>query len=149
MIFCVKREYDFAIRICAYLGGYYQKGPIPLSTISKNLFITRPFATKIVFQLKKEKILDTVQGKTGGVYLNRPPESLTLFQILQSMGLHDPVSKCVEDPHFCPLPPPCKVHSFFIEQESQLVTALKKKTLAEFLFTDMDFDAKKINSILR
>ncbi|MCA9732561.1 MAG: Rrf2 family transcriptional regulator [Deferribacteres bacterium] len=146
MVFCVKREYDFAIRICAYLGGNYLKGPIPLSIISENLFITRPFATKIVYQLKGAHILDTVQGKVGGVFLNVAPQNLTLFQILQGMGMHDPVSQCVNDPEFCPLPPPCRIHSFFIEEENRLIRELKSRTLEEFIFTEADFDAAKVEA---
>ncbi len=143
MIFCVKREYDYAIRICAYLAGHYQGGPISLSRISAKLFITRPFATKIVYQLKSAKIVDTAQGKHGGVFLNVRPRDLTLFEILKGMGLGVSISKCIDNPKFCPLPPPCKLHALFIEEENRLIALFKSKTINEFAFTEEDFDPAK------
>jgi Rrf2 family protein len=143
LVFFVKREYDYAIRICAYLAGNYQKGPLPISQISRKLFITRPFATKIVFQLKNNNIVQTVQGKQGGVYLNQPPQSLSVFTVLESMGHAEPISECILRDNFCPLPAPCKIHSFFIDQENYLIHQLKSKTIADLAFDDRDFDPKK------
>lgn len=142
MIF-LKREYDYALRICAYLAGNYQRGPISLAEISRKLFITRPFATKIVFQLKNRGIMHTTQGKNGGVRLARLPETITLLSILQGVGYRTSISECIKKPDFCPLPAPCKLHGFFIEQENFSVQALRSRTIAEFAFTDADFDLTK------
>jgi DNA-binding IscR family transcriptional regulator len=60
LVFFVKREYDSAIRICAYLAGNYRKGPISISQIFEKLFINRSFATKIVFQLKNRPIAEFI-----------------------------------------------------------------------------------------
>lgn len=143
MIF-LKREYDYALRICAYLAGNYQRGPISLAEISRKLFITRPFATKIVFQLKNRGIVHTTQGKHGGVRLDQLPETITLLSILQGVGYHTSISECIKQPDFCPLPAPCKLHAFFIGQENLTVQALKSRTIAEFAFTDADFDPAKV-----
>lgn len=143
MVFFIKREYDYAIRICAYLAGNYRKGPISISQISEKLFITRPFATKIVFQLKNSNIVQTVQGKQGGVYLTPAPHTLSLYAILEGMGHNATISECIERDDFCPLPAPCNIHSFFINQENLLIDQLKSKTIAEFAFDDRDIDPAK------
>ena len=49
----ITKELDYAIRISAYLAGYYQKGAIPVSRISQRLRITKPFATKIIYRLRQ------------------------------------------------------------------------------------------------
>lgn len=144
MVFFIKREYDYAIRICAFLAGNYQKGPISISELSGKLFITRPFATKIVFQLKNSNIVQTVRGKQGGVYLGLAPPALSLFAILEGMGHNETVSECIERDDFCPLPAPCKIHAFFIDQENFLIDRLKNHTIAEFAFDETDFDPGKI-----
>ena len=143
-MFFIKREYDYAIRICAYLAGNFQRGSIALSEISQKLFITRPFATKIVFRLKSNGIVQTVQGKHGGVYLSQSPDQLSLLAIVRAMGYDVTISDCVENPSFCPLPAPCKIHSFFIDQENLLIDQLKSRKIAEFAFNDSEFDPKKI-----
>ena len=144
MVFFVKREYDYAIRICAYLAGNYRKGRITISELSQKLLITRPFATKIVFQLKSSNILHTIRGKRGGVYLDIAPHELSLFSILEGMGHAETVSECIEKNDFCPLPAPCKIHEFFINQENFLLDQLKTHTIAEFAFNDSDLDPGKI-----
>ena len=65
----IKREYDYAIRICAYLAGRDDVTPVPLPLVAKILYITKPFATKIVHQLKKAGITGSAQGKMGGIFL--------------------------------------------------------------------------------
>jgi Rrf2 family nitric oxide-sensitive transcriptional repressor len=142
-MFFIKREYDNAIRICAYLASNYRKGPIALSELSEKLFITRPFATKIVFRLKRSNIVKTVQGKHGGVYLDSPPDKLSLHAIIKGMGHDVTISECIQRLDYCPLPPPCKIHSFFIEQEDSLINHLKSRYITEFAFTDSDFDPEK------
>ncbi len=136
----IKREYDYAIRICAYLAGYYNKKTIPVSHIAAKLYITKPFTTKIVYQLKKKKILDTVQGKQGGIFLNCPPEELSLFDILDAMEFNFAINECVNIPHICPLNTTCHIHLFFAEQQQILFNNLKSKTIAEFAFDDQNLN---------
>ncbi len=83
----ITREYDYAIRICAYLAGKKDQGPVSIFQISQKLFITRPFATKIVYRLKQHSILTTTQGKDGGVSLNANPETLSVYNILRVYGV--------------------------------------------------------------
>jgi len=138
MYYLTKRDYDYAIRICAYLAGLGEKSHFSIQQLSSKLLITKPFTTKIVYQLKKNNILKTIRGKNGGVLLAIKPEELSLFQICKAMGLVMRVSECINVDGFCPLPAPCNIHSFFIEQENQIIEKLKIKTINEFAFTDAD-----------
>lgn len=142
MLFLFKREFDFAIRICAYLGGYFNKGIIPINTLAVKLLITKPYATKLVYKLKKTSILGTEQGINGGVYLKIDPKKLSLFQILTSVGLDKTISECITEDNFCPLPAPCKIHSFFMDEETKIINKLKRKKISEFVFTDSDLKYK-------
>jgi len=138
VLFLFKREFDFAIRICAYLGGYYQKDVIPINTLSAKLLITKPYTTKLVYKLKQKGILGTVQGVNGGVYLNVDPSKLSLYRILSSVGLDKTISECITEDNFCPLPAPCKIHSYFMDEENKVLNNLKKKMISTFIFTDSD-----------
>jgi len=140
----IKREYDYAIRICAYLAGNYQKGPISLADISQKLFITRPFATKIIYKLKQHQIVGTTQGKFGGVYLNRPPEKLSFYIVLQAMGFDFALNECIKNPNICPLVSHCKIHLFFVKQNNYLIRQLQEAMISEFAFSDSNL-APKIN----
>lgn len=134
----IKREYDYAIRICAYLAGHYTQKPIPLSSIASKLFISRPFATKIVYQLKKLAIINTVQGKDGGVFLNRPPEQLSFYDVLDAMGFDSSLNECLVNPGICPLVADCKIHDFFARQQNELLEKLKTTVISKYAFDDRD-----------
>ena len=136
----IKREHDYAIRICAYLAGYYQQGPIPLPTIARRLLISLPFANKIIRRLKKANIVKTVQGKFGGVFLVRDPQGLSLMDILQAMDFQGAVNACTIKPEICPFSDYCKIHVFLTGLEAQLFTALQTKTIHEFAFTNEHLD---------
>jgi Rrf2 family transcriptional regulator, nitric oxide-sensitive transcriptional repressor len=139
----IKREYDYAIRICAYLAGNYKKGPIPVSKIAELLYISKPFATKIIYQLTSKKIITSVQGKAGGVYLSHNPERLSLFAILQAMNFDSTINECIKVPTLCPLKAACKIHDFFYKQESALINNLKEATIAEFAFDNSAIEQNK------
>lgn len=138
MLFLHKKEFDFAVRICAYLAGNTDKSPIPVSSLSKKLLITKPFATKIIYNLRQSDIVNSIQGKNGGIYLNKDPKSLSLFDILGAMGLKKTISECITEKDFCPLPAPCKVHSYFMKVENDILNDLKKKKILNFSFNDSD-----------
>ena len=139
----IKREYDYAIRISAYLAGNYKKGPISVSKIAELLHISKPFATKIIYQLTSKKIITSVQGKTGGVYLSKDPGKLSLFTILQAMNFDSSINECIHVPGLCPLVATCKIHLFFEDQEKMLINNLKQAKVSEFAFGNSDIKPTK------
>ncbi|MCB0283560.1 MAG: Rrf2 family transcriptional regulator [Calditrichaeota bacterium] len=134
----IKREWDYAIRLCAYLAGSYNKGHVSLTHASKKLFLTRPMLNKIVFQLRQKGILDSVQGKYGGIFLKEDPHKLSVFDVLKAMGYNSNLNECVSKHASCPLIKQCQVHLFFAEQEMNLLGAFKNKMIIELAFSDKD-----------
>ena len=132
----IKREYDYAIRICAYLAGYYKKEYISVPKVAKKLYLTIPFTTKIVHQLKNNKIVETVQGKYGGIRLKINPEKLSFFDILNAMGFDMTVNECLKNPSICPIVKNCKVHRFFLSQEEVMVENMRSAIIQDFIITD-------------
>ena len=138
----IKREYDYAIRMCAYLAGRDSNQPISLGHVSQKLAISRPFAAKIIFKLRQKNIIGTVQGKHGGVFLKADPHKLSLLDVLKAMDFDSTLNECLRNPQICPLISICKIHVFFLQQETQLLNTLKEKKIIEFVFSDADLDTK-------
>ena len=134
----IKREYDYAIRICAYLSSFYKEEYITVPIIAKKLYLTVPFTTKIVHQLKKKSIIETTQGKYGGIRLKVSPAKLTLYDILFAMGSDMTINECVKNPSICPLVSHCKIHLYFIDQERMIIENLKNAIINDFKITDDD-----------
>ena len=132
----VKREYDYAIRICAYLANFYPEGHVSVPEISKKLFLTVPFTTKIIHQLKIGKIIKTVQGKYGGIRLLIAPEKLSFYAVLEAMGFDMTINECLKNPSICPLIASCQIHLFFGNQEKMIIDNLKSARIADFIITE-------------
>jgi len=134
----IKREYDYAIRICAYLASHYLKEAVPIPQICRNLFISRPYVNKIVHQLKHSGVLLTTQGKFGGVNLKIDPRKLSFLDVLTAMGFNSTLNECVINPNVCPLVVICHIHEFWAEQEEKLLDELKKRKIADYTIRDED-----------
>lgn len=132
----IKREYDYAIRICSYLAGFNEKEHKSVPKISKKLYLTVPFTTKIVHQLKNSNIIETVQGKYGGIRLKVAPNKLTFYDILYAMGFDMTINECLKNPGICPIVKNCKIHRFFLSQEQTIIENLKDATIKDFIITD-------------
>ena len=134
----IKREYDYAIRICAYLAGQEPGKAIPLSKIVSNLMIPKPFATKITHKLKKAGVTGSVQGKTGGIYLNKDPHRLSVLDILKAMEFDSTLNECIYHHDICPLVGVCHIHHFFREEERRLLKNFENKKLADLAIQASD-----------
>jgi len=134
----IKREYDYAIRICAYLAGFYKKEFIAVPIVSKKLYLTVPFTTKIVHQLKNNNIIETAQGKYGGIRLKISPIKLSFFDILNAMGFDMTINECLKNPGICPIVNNCKVHRFFLTQEQMIIENMKNAFINNFIITDVE-----------
>ena len=145
----IKREYDYAIRICAYLAGREDKSPVPLPKMAKALFISKPFATKIVHQLKISGITGSVQGKTGGIFLEKDPSKLSLFTILEAMGFNSSLNECIKDHRHCPLIRLCHIHDFFVEAEIELFGRFQKKMISELAIRERDLSPLSYDKLVQ
>lgn len=134
----IKREYDYAIRICAFLAGHYQQGAMPLSLISDRLLIPNSFARKIVHKLRLSGMINSVQGKYGGILLSKQPDQISILDILEAMDYNSAVNECLVNPAICPLVNLCKIHIFFSEVNSMVLNAFREKKISDFAITEND-----------
>jgi Rrf2 family protein len=73
-----------AIRIlidCARAGG---DGLVKVAVLSERLDITPQNVFKIVNLLAKEKLIEAVRGRNGGVRLARPPEQIRIGDVVRA-----------------------------------------------------------------
>lgn len=129
----IKREYDYAVRICAYLAGQVHKKPISISRISQLLSISRPFTNKIIFKLRKANIIGSVQGRYGGIFLKPDPTNLSVYDILMAMDFDSVINECLRNPAICPIIGFCKIHLFFTDLQEMLLQRMKEKMISELV----------------
>ncbi len=134
----IKREYDYAIRIAAFLGSTYPDGYRTISEISRLLFITHSVTTKIAHKLSKKGLLKSMRGRNGGIALAKDPSTISLFDVLTGVEFNSSLNNCIINPGICPLIKMCKVHLYFLDMEKNIHQSLKNTYLSSFIFGEDD-----------
>jgi Rrf2 family protein len=103
--------------------------------------IPERFLAKIFTRLKKAKIVEAIEGISGGYALARPADRISVGEILEAVDPGRTLFACAEIRRNCILfgqrPPGwstagmCQIHSFMTNAERELRNYLGSKTLAD------------------
>lgn len=129
----ITREQDYALRVCIHLSQSSPNAVIPISVLAMAVAISRPIATKVVYQLKQHGIVGTTKGKNGGAYLMKKPNQIRMLDVLRAMGFEASLNECLKIPGVCPFHEQCKVHRFFDELNQQLLAKLSRCKISNFV----------------
>ncbi len=91
---------DYAVRMVLYLS----RNPEKISTrqeISEAMQIPLTVLARIGQTLESSGIVEIYRGKKGGYKLRKPPEKITLLEVLESFAGKISINKCVDNPNFC------------------------------------------------
>ena len=66
-----------------------QKGPVQVGEISKRQNISVKYLEQIINQLKKADLVTSVRGSKGGHILAKPPDKITLGQLVRLFEVKD------------------------------------------------------------
>jgi len=96
MIF-TKRS-DYGLRAVLELAASYHKGPLSAHEIARRGGLPEPFVKKLLQRLAAARIVAALRGRRGGYALTRPPEHVSLLEVLEAFEDLAPVS-CLQLPH--------------------------------------------------
>ena len=120
------------------LAKNYGKGPLPMSSIASTKNIPLRFLEGILLQLKNNGLLRSSRGIDGGYFLERPPEKITLKEIVEVTEGSLSYVSCLEE---CATPicefgwdmENCGIRSFFSEVFSSVDNKLSSTTLSDLI----------------
>jgi Rrf2 family protein len=128
---------EYALRALLVLGQDYQEDDsvVRIHEISAKQNIPKRFLEQILNDLKSARIVESKRGVTGGYRLSRPPEDITLAEIIRHIeGALAPVS-CVSERFYekcsCPNEARCAIRSVMKEARDAVVKIVERITVAE------------------
>ncbi|MFK5880260.1 MAG: Rrf2 family transcriptional regulator [Flavobacteriaceae bacterium] len=104
--------------------------------ISKYLSIPKPTLVKILQNLNLANIIETKEGKLGGIRLMKDPSDITILEILEAMERGKPLfqtSYNILADGKRPNNAQKSIENVLNDAENQLKNELSKKTIAEIL----------------
>jgi Rrf2 family protein len=121
----ITRQADYAVRAVLYLARLGEAGRAPTSRIAKEMRIPPSFLAKIVSQLSVAGVVSTSRGARGGVSLARPPQEVSLLEVIEAIDGPITLNECVPDASECVFGDDCPVHGVWCETQATLVEKLK------------------------
>jgi Rrf2 family protein len=132
-MFKINRKTDYAVRVCVALARRPWGARLSTQSIQEEMLIPRPFLQRIIAELSQAGLLHTNAGPNGGLQLARPPEDITLRDILQVMEGPLCLSDCLVAPQECPLSTECPVRSRWGRLQTIILMELERTTLRQLV----------------
>ena len=89
---------------------------------------------KVVHQLARSGVIESVRGKGGGIRLAREPEAIRLGQIVRASEGSAPIVECLSDEvSSCRIAPACRLTAVLSRAFDALYATLDEYTLADLV----------------
>jgi Rrf2 family cysteine metabolism transcriptional repressor len=128
---------EYGLRALQDLTIHHGVGPVPNKDLAERNNIPPKFLEQILLTLKHGQIIRSQKGPRGGYYLARPPEQITLAEVVRLLdGPLAPVS-CVSEvayePCGCPDMETCGLRRVMKEVRDTVAKMMENTTLADLV----------------
>ena len=124
---------DYSLRVLMYLA-LDRTCLATVSEIAAAYGISRNHLMKVVHQLVRAGVVESVRGKGGGVRLARAPEDIRLGAIVRASEGDTPIVECLSGkPGACRIGAPCRLRGVLVDAFDALYESLDQHTLADLV----------------
>ena len=99
--------------------------------IAASMEVPDRYLTQILAHLVSEDLLNAVAGPDGGYCLARPPDSITLLDVVQAAEGQILLDECVLSGGPCEWEEACPVHTPWVRAQNALMEELSRTTFAD------------------
>lgn len=136
---------DYTLRVLMYLALEPERlATIP--EIAAAYDISENHLMKVVHQLARSGVIESLRGKGGGVRLARPAEEIRLGAVVRASEGDAPIVECMDpEKNTCCVAPACQLNSILSRAFNALFDTLDEYTLADLMGKKHAF-AKLLNT---
>ena len=138
----------YGTRLMLDMAQHYNQGPIQLGDIAKRQDISVKYLEQILIPLKKARFVDSVRGPKGGHVLARPPEEITVGEIVALLEDGDSLVECTARGEVCGRAGACPTRRVWQEASEAMFDKLKSVTLADLVETARMAETEEISHVL-
>ncbi len=120
----VKAMVDLAIR--------YGKEHVSIKSIAERQNISEYYLEQLFAQLRKAGIIKSTRGAYGGYALSRPPDQITVYDIIKVLEGSIEISDCIEDTT-CTNIDCCATRLLWVRIKESIDGVLKSTTLGDIV----------------
>ena len=123
----------YGTRLMLDMAQNYQNGPLHLTSIAHRQGISVKYLEQIIIPLKKAHYVTSVRGPKGGHVLARPPEEITVGEIVALLEDGVNLVECSERPDSCGRAENCITRHIWQEAAQAMFAKLNSITLADLV----------------
>ena len=135
----------YGTRLMLDMAQHYQEGPIQLGDIAKRQNVSVKYLEQIIIPLKKAHYIESVRGPKGGHILTRPPEEITVAEIVALLEEGTSLVECTADTTVCERANSCPTRLLWKEASEAMFDRLKAITLADLAKKAKAMEGKERN----
>lgn len=123
----------YGTRLVLDMAQNYLKGPIQLGVIARRQNISVKYLEQIIIPLKKANLVKSIRGAKGGHVLGKPPEEITVGQIVSLLEKDHGLTECALNPEVCLRSDSCPTRVIWKEATEAMYQRLNAITLADLV----------------
>ncbi|MBC8179450.1 MAG: Rrf2 family transcriptional regulator [Desulfobacteraceae bacterium] len=123
----------YGTRMMLDLAQHYDQGPVQMGDISKRENISVKYLEQLIIPLKKANFIKSVRGPKGGHMLAKPPEKITVGDIVGILEGRISLSNCIENPEVCDRTTGCLTRGVWEEATKAMYDKLNSVTLSKMI----------------
>lgn len=123
----------YGTRLMLDMAEHYDDGPIHLMKIAQRQGISVKYLEQIIIPLKKAHYVKSVRGPKGGHILAKPPEEITVGEIVALLEESVSLVDCSYNDTVCERSQICPTRHIWQEAAQAMFAKLESITLADLL----------------
>jgi Rrf2 family protein len=124
---------EYALRATLYMANLGAEKAYKATAIADALGLPANYLSKVMHELVRVRVLNSVRGPTGGYLLAVPPSELPLNRIVAPFQDLEPGRHCLMGDRLCDRKKSCPAHQRWGQIKEGLASSLRITTLAEML----------------
>jgi len=118
------------------LAQHYGQGAVQLGEIANRQSISLKYLEQIIRPLKKAGFVKSFRGAKGGHILNKPPEEVTVGEVVSVLEGGKTLVNCDREPEVCNRVDSCVTRYIWMEAATAMYDRLAAITFADLLTMD-------------
>lgn len=133
----------YGLRAMVELAALGSAEPVALKTIAKRQDISEYYLEQLFAMLRKDGLIAATRGAQGGYTLNKPPEDISVGDVLRALEGSLWHVECMDEP--CESADFCPSHALFLRIQESIDNVVNTTTLKDMLEDYLDKQERRRN----
>ncbi|TDR85366.1 Rrf2 family transcriptional regulator [Enterovirga rhinocerotis] len=123
---------DFSLRLLLYAAQHPDR-LITIEEAATAYDISRTHLTKVANHLTRTGFMKAVRGRSGGLLLARPPETIRLGEVLRTTEPDFAIVECFGDLEACNLSASCRLRGVISDALASFLDTMDRHTVSDLV----------------